>query len=85
MSVGIIYLSFKVLLRVLPLAFDKISALCFTPFTVKYFADDAIPSSLIPRVCLTCQVPDPRLSAMNNAIITRTLLLLMHIQRQRNA
>ena len=55
-----------ILLRILPLAFDKISAPYFTPpFTVKYFADDAIPSSLNPRVCFTCQVPDPRLSAMN--------------------
>ena len=36
------------LLRILHLAFDKISALYFT---VKYFADDAIPISVIPRVC----------------------------------
>ena len=49
-----------------PLAFNKISALYFTPFTVKYFAD-AIPSSVIPRVCFTRQVPDPRLSAMQSS------------------
>ena len=52
-----------ILLRILPLAFDNISAFYFTPFTVKYIADDAIP--LIPRVCFTCQVLDPWLSAMN--------------------
>ena len=39
------------LLQILHLAFDKISALDFTPFTVKYFADDAIPISVISRVC----------------------------------
>ena len=55
------------LLQILPFAFDNISALYFTPFTVKYFAYDAISSTLIPRVCFTLmsRVPDPRLPAMN--------------------
>ena len=35
------------------MAFDKISAVYFTPFTIKYFAYDGISSSLIPRVCFT--------------------------------
>ena len=55
----------RIVLQILPLAFDNKRAFYVTPFTVKYFADDAIPSSLIPLVCFTCQVPDPRLSAMN--------------------
>ena len=74
-----------ILLRILLLAFDQISALYFTPFTVKYFADDAIPSSLISRVLFYVPSLGPSIVRYEYEILMRTLLLLMHIQRQCNA